>query len=473
MKKQILKACTLAAASLLITSNSFAQWMPVPGAPNAIETDQGLMIDDVRFYQSMPGQGAIRSLRGETDNYFEIYGNHDGDNGPGMFFFNLNTTNPAFQQNGGGVQIWSSENTDGTLGPISNPTDMAFEVINHPNDGNNSYNSLLKVNKYGNIGINAEPASIDPNNPADLQNRLNIGGNIRFADNAQAHRAIRGNSGDYGMVLWANNTWSDGSGILLNGLGGTSLGNMAFSVPSGNGSDAAYTFWGDAFSSHLLTINKNGNIAMGGLPDNTFRLTVDGGIMFRSNTNNWHRHIKGNSPNGGLYLTSHTSWSDGASIIMNSHNNGGHMTFTSTTGNGPTGTAFVFNTNGVSSEAMKITNDGKVRIGANGINMSPNYKLFVETGIMTEKLKVAVKNSANWSDYVFADNYELKSLNEVECYINDNKHLPDVPSAEEVTKDGIDVATMDATLLRKIEELTLYVIQQQKEINELKAKLSK
>jgi len=78
--------------------------------------------------------------------------------------------------------------------------------------------------------------------------------------------------------------------------------------------------------------------------------------------------------------------------------------------------------------------------------------------------KVAVKTTADWSDYVFDNNYKLPTFNDLESYINKNKHLSDVPSAEDVVCDGgVDVAKMDAKLLQKIEELNLYVIQLEKE----------
>jgi len=104
------------------------------------------------------------------------------------------------------------------------------------------------------------------------------------------------------------------------------------------------------------------------------------------------------------------------------------------------------------------------------IGLPPGYKLYVQTGILTEKVKVAIETTGNWSDYVFQKDYKMLSLAEVEAYIIKNKHLPGVPSAEEVVKNGIDVATMDAKLLEKIEELTLYVIKLEKELNELKEK---
>ncbi|MCC7029447.1 MAG: hypothetical protein IT257_04010 [Chitinophagaceae bacterium] len=114
---------------------------------------------------------------------------------------------------------------------------------------------------------------------------------------------------------------------------------------------------------------------------------------------------------------------------------------------------------------MKLNAAGTVLIGN---TLTPaGYKLFVEQGILTEKIKVSVKNTAEWSDYVFANNYKLLPLTEVESFINSNSHLPGVPSAAEVVNDGINVATMDAKLLEKIEELTLYIIDMNKRIENL------
>ncbi|QHI35903.1 hypothetical protein IMCC3317_12510 [Kordia antarctica] len=97
------------------------------------------------------------------------------------------------------------------------------------------------------------------------------------------------------------------------------------------------------------------------------------------------------------------------------------------------------------------------------------YKLFVKKGIRTEKVKVELA-AGIWADYVFKSDYNLKPLEEVEAFINTNGHLPNVPSATEIEKEGLNLGEMDAKLLEKIEELTLYVIQLKKEVNELKSK---
>ena len=77
-----------------------------------------------------------------------------------------------------------------------------------------------------------------------------------------------------------------------------------------------------------------------------------------------------------------------------------------------------------------------------------------------------------WSDYVFDSKYKLKSLDEIENFIKDNKHLPDVPSAKQVIEQGIDVAQMNAILLKKVEELTLLMIEQNKIIKNLQSKVN-
>lgn len=126
------------------------------------------------------------------------------------------------------------------------------------------------------------------------------------------------------------------------------------------------------------------------------------------------------------------------------------------------------------------TSNGKIYLGATSVypDTTGNYKLFVEGGILTEKVKVALRSSANWADYVFASDYKLMPLKEVEQYVIANKHLPGIDSAEVLAKNGIDVAEMQSKQMEKIEELTLYIIEQNKvlekqnsEIEELKVQM--
>ncbi|RYU94356.1 hypothetical protein [Emticicia agri] len=97
------------------------------------------------------------------------------------------------------------------------------------------------------------------------------------------------------------------------------------------------------------------------------------------------------------------------------------------------------------------------------------YRLIVQDGIITEKVKVALKGTADWADYVFEPSYQLMPLEKVESFVKENKHLPNVPSAEDMSKNGLDVSQTSAKLMEKIEELTLYMIEMNKEIKALKA----
>jgi hypothetical protein len=107
------------------------------------------------------------------------------------------------------------------------------------------------------------------------------------------------------------------------------------------------------------------------------------------------------------------------------------------------------------------------------IGLANGYRLVVQDGILCEKVKVALRatGSTDWADYVFEPEYKAKmlSLEEVERYINTNKHLPNVPSTAEVQKEGLDFHQTSRMFMEKIEELTLYMIDMKKEINSLKA----
>lgn len=126
-------------------------------------------------------------------------------------------------------------------------------------------------------------------------------------------------------------------------------------------------------------------------------------------------------------------------------------------GTGATANLELYST--VDAKHFFINTTGGVGIGTTSIS---SYKLSVNGTIRAKEVKV----ETGWSDFVFEENYPLKPLTEVEAFIKENGHLPDIPSAKEVEENGVNVGEMEAKLLQKIEELTLYVIELNKE-NEL------
>ena len=114
--------------------------------------------------------------------------------------------------------------------------------------------------------------------------------------------------------------------------------------------------------------------------------------------------------------------------------------------------------------SSNITLSGK--IGINTTNNVNGYALAVDGGIISNK--VYVKEVNQWPDYVFSEDYDLMDLEELKNYLDEHKHLPGVPSKAEVINNGYDVNEMQQTMLRKIEEMTRYILMLQEEINELK-----
>ena len=128
----------------------------------------------------------------------------------------------------------------------------------------------------------------------------------------------------------------------------------------------------------------------------------------------------------------------------------------------------------------EILNDGKFVIG--NIATSGDYGLYVEKGILADKLSVGghictnslrITASSCWADYVFSKDYQLMPLEKVESFIQENQHLPNVPSANEIENNGIDVEMVTVSQQEKIEELFLHLIEMNKRMKEIEAENKK
>lgn len=161
-----------------------------------------------------------------------------------------------------------------------------------------------------------------------------------------------------------------------------------------------------------------------------------------------------------LRLTASTSSSadngNSALMIFDSRlNNSGTQTTISTRP--------LFQWSNYTSAKMTMLANGNLGLGTT----TPDSKLSVNGTIHTKEVKVDLNG---WSDFVFENDYELRTLEEVEQHINENGHLPEIPNEAEVIENGINLGEMNTKLLQKIEELTLYMIQMNKEMAELRVK---
>ena len=169
-------------------------------------------------------------------------------------------------------------------------------------------------------------------------------------------------------------------------------------------------------------------------------------------------------------LTPETSYSftavamDGSGNISTISNSG-----IITTLEAPTGGATAFTTENANLPTVDWQSNNFIASGNVGIGtqVNPAYRLAVAGNIVAEVVRVALLGY--WPDFVFETSYELPSLAAVEQHIKTNKHLMNIPSAHQVQQQGIALGDMDAKLLRKIEELTLYAIAQEKQIQQLKS----
>ncbi|WP_106794411.1 tail fiber protein [Aquimarina sp. Aq78] len=129
-----------------------------------------------------------------------------------------------------------------------------------------------------------------------------------------------------------------------------------------------------------------------------------------------------------------------------------------------TGNNLFLNNSDTPNTFFTFTKDGKFGIGTT----TPDSKLAVNGKIHAKEVKVDL---TGWPDYVFENDYSLPSLQEVEHHIVEEGHLPNIPSASEVEKNGIQLGEMNAKLLQKIEELTLYMIAQNKKTEQLQKEI--
>ncbi|MBK8599867.1 MAG: hypothetical protein IPN80_04320 [Flavobacterium sp.] len=327
---------------------------------------------------------------------------------------------------------------------------------------------------------------------------------------------------------WANanvTSFGSGAGVTTVATSGSSFfGYQAGNNVTGTKTNARNSFFGDqagknittgalntflGYSSGIGNILNHGNTYVGTFTGQnnlgSYNVSMGYGALTTNNTSTNYTVAIGNNAGGGMTGNNNALLGSGAGQFMNGSDNVliGYNAGISSYGSGPyTGSGNVLIGNNVGgslglSNKLFIDNtgtttpliwgdfaldqvklNGRVGIGAVGtfpttagsVNVA-NYRLFVTGGILTDEVRVNLSAGGTWADYVFNKDYNLKTLAEVEQFIADKGHLPNVPSAQVVKENGIALGEMAKIQQEKIEELTLYLIQQNKEIAVLKAQM--
>lgn len=222
-----------------------------------------------------------------------------------------------------------------------------------------------------------------------------------------------------------------------------------------DGGDNRLYFYGkdsqDTLGSHL-TIERDGNI----------------GIGTSAPIGNFHIHDPNNQHNI-VYITPKSTSGDSSSVFFAEDNNaetGMYWMYDGT--NNRIGLWGETSYGGPYGPHMLIyRNTGNMAIG--GENFATGYKLSVEGKVMCEEIRVSLQE--NWPDYVFANDYNLMPINEFRKFIEKYKHLPNIPDAQNIEDSGVELGEMQRLLLEKIEELSLYILEQDERIKNLEDQL--
>ncbi|KDN54711.1 tail fiber protein [Flavobacterium seoulense] len=229
---------------------------------------------------------------------------------------------------------------------------------------------------------------------------------------------------------------------------------------SAAGSAVIRSYRGGSWDTYLqfLTNNFPGNV-----PEVRLHINGDGnvgiGTTNPSNLQGWSRVLDVSGIHDSKILATSENSTYKVGIFSHNHNWYGGGGFVGTESNHSL--HFITNYN----PKMSILTNGNVGIGT----INPTSKLTVAGNIASREVKVTVDAGA---DFVFEKDYDLPTLESVDKFITKNKHLPEIASAKEMQKDGINLSEMNIKLLQKIEELTLYVIELKKEISNQKEKIT-
>lgn len=258
--------------------------------------------------------------------------------------------------------------------------------------------------------------------------------------------------------------------VLYNGKVGVGTATPSEKFEVYNGNFKVTCPW-DEPNPVLFASFSNKNVGIGtSAPRGKFEIKMDASdhISFgrmRTEMSGWATSYIGLNAyreDGGIWKTTGDINNSGAAVLF--ANSFGDLMFTTINGANAPYEVLTADAGIKSGTKMTLTNTGVLGIGINPHNHADllTYKLVVDGNIKCKKLRVDLQN---WADYVFDPSYDLMDLNSIEQYIAENKHLPGMPSANQIEKEGADLGEIVKMQQVKIEELTLLMIQMQKQID--------
>lgn len=249
-----------------------------------------------------------------------------------------------------------------------------------------------------------------------------------------------------------NNNYNFGYGTALVGTGGqTGVKGNAF-----NGDQTGYGLYGYAFGGTGTSYGVYGTAGSSGSAYGVYGTTTSGANRWAGYFDGKVQVVNGTDAalgSGGFIINGSTT---STNLVMDNNE-------IMARNNGAASTLYLNNDGG---NVNMCYAGGNVRIGASDA-AATGYLLAVDGKVICEELKVQLSDS--WPDYVFGEDHDLLNLYELEKSIQENQHLPGVPSAKEIETNGLEVGEMQKIMMEKIEELTLYIIELQHQIDALQA----
>ena len=347
----------------------------------------------------------------------------------------------------------------------------------------------MTIAHNGNVGIGGMTSPSSPLHvEAGSSTTPNSNGIYLYQSNTNQHSIISSR-------VNANGSGDPFFSVDVNGESG-----WAFGLDNSDGNKfKVVSNWRDLSQNARLTIDRNGNMGIGktnpsakldvvGTGAFSNKLTVAAGGLEVSGASSFNNEVTVNSTFNTDALNVSGASSFNNEVTVNSTFNAGALNVSGASSfNNEVTVNSTFNTgalnvSGASSFDDQVTVNSTFTTDILNVSGSSSFNNNLTVGGSSQAANVRVHGTAEvrelhidptetWADHVFEENYELKSLTEVEKFIQENHHLPEVPSAKEVSENGYNQSEINAALLQKIEELTLYMIEQEKQNKALAAEI--